>query len=221
MSSLLRVELTRLTYVLDWKLTFQADMRDYATCFDQLLERFSSQGRHLQKWLENHQRKLSQAANRQMNNRSQQLHDHIVNAASHYDDVEAHIQQYQKDREILIRGVREQEQKRKEEMYTNVLTWISAPWHAQVQYHVRWLDLRSPFPGTGQWILKTDKLWEWMSPDTPPQSLLWMNGKMGAGEQSDILQVKPSTVQTSLTTEQGRRFSLRKSSNTARRWKAL
>jgi hypothetical protein len=112
-----------------------------------------------------------------------------------------HYQQYQQDRETL-RGyitryehdreekklqVKKQERAEMDKKYRDVLAWFSAT-QSTVPDHHRFGDTRNQYPGTGQWILKDEKIRKRME-DMPDSSIMWMNGKPGAGIIYNVLRL--------------------------------
>ncbi|KAL2850313.1 hypothetical protein BJY01DRAFT_261588 [Aspergillus pseudoustus] len=75
-----------------------------------------------------------------------------------------------------------EEDKRKQTRYLEVVDWIAGA-ETETKHNDICRDLRS-YPGSGTWILKNDKVKNWLSPD-PDQSassILWINGRPGTGK---------------------------------------
>jgi hypothetical protein len=100
-----------------------------------------------------------------------------------------HIQQYAQDREerrIRLKMEAEAERDRK---FREVLEWFSASQSTVLDHH-GFRDIRNQYAGSGEWILKDEKVRNWMKLDTPVSSLLWMNAIPGAGK----LEPAPTSV---------------------------
>jgi hypothetical protein len=89
------------------------------------------------------------------------------------------IQQYQQDRLQLIEHVEKVEEAEGRRKYTEVMEWMSG---AQTSRdHESFCQTRHEHPGTGDWILKHEKVRNWKDADTPVSSILWLNAIPGAG----------------------------------------
>lgn len=64
--------------------------------------------------------------------------------------------------------------------YLAILEWFSGA-DSTVHDHDTFRATRSEYAGSGDWILKDEKVQNWMEPDTPESSVLWINGVPGAG----------------------------------------
>ncbi|KAK0710004.1 hypothetical protein B0T26DRAFT_861233 [Lasiosphaeria miniovina] len=119
----------------------------------------------------------SEAADRRLNG-------HVTRSNDFYHKVQRHIDQYEQDRIELLRKSRHQEKTRKEEQLANVKHWMSSPGVPQSEYHSQFRSVRHDFQDTGIWILDEPKLLNWMmARDEPPvYSMLWLNGRKGAGK---------------------------------------
>ncbi|KAH7333141.1 hypothetical protein BKA65DRAFT_40515 [Rhexocercosporidium sp. MPI-PUGE-AT-0058] len=89
------------------------------------------------------------------------------------------FQQYERDGEERFRVHQERKQAEERSKYLQVLEWFSAARSIQ-QDHNTFLRARSH--GTGDWILKEEKVRNWLEVDVPESSILWINGIPGAGK---------------------------------------
>ncbi|KAK3361668.1 hypothetical protein B0T24DRAFT_585417 [Lasiosphaeria ovina] len=166
-----------------WTKTFGANWRDFKDPFGHILESFDNHGKLLEHDYDRDRTVLlqgaetSQAADRR-------LKGHVIRSDDFYHEVQRHINQYEQDRIILLRKSRDQEKTRKEEQLANVKHWMSSPGVPQSEYHNQFRSVRDDFQDTGTWILDEPKLLNWMmARDEPPvYSMLWLNGRKGAGK---------------------------------------
>ena len=116
-----------------------------------------------------------------------------------------HIRQYGEDREKNIEDRERQEAAEMHRKHLEVLQWFSAAdtTTSDQEQHTR---IRREYPGSGHWILKNEKVRIWQEDDTPPSSILWLNGKPGSG---NSLAKVPKSRPKRITTSQGRRSLLR------------
>jgi hypothetical protein len=142
-----------------WRHLFRSIWNDFGTKFNGLLE-----GLRLHRQLIIEQANLLQAEQSQSDSQA----------------VLAHIQQYEHDRQEKIERLRKTEEEERDRKYLKVLDWFSAA-QSTKQDHETFRKTRSPYTGSGQWILKHGKVQDWREMDTPPTSMLWMNGIPGAG----------------------------------------
>jgi len=106
----------------------------------------------------------------------------------------SHIRQYEQDSQAMLRNIRQYEQDRMKNIedrerqekseahrkYLEVLQWFSAA-DTTTSDQEHFTRQRGEYPGTGDWILKNEKIRNWQADDTPTSSILWLNGKPGAG----------------------------------------
>jgi hypothetical protein len=71
------------------------------------------------------------------------------------------------------------EETESEKKYIAVMEWISGA-NTKLD-HESFRDIRHEYPGSGDWILKHEKIQNWKEADTPVSSILWLNGIPGAG----------------------------------------
>lgn len=125
----------------------------------------------------------------------QLLGDHVMNSQDQHDYIRIHLQrhidQYERDRVELLSKARKEERRRKEENRYSVLTWMSTPGVPQSEYHAQFKKIRDENPDTGQWIVNEDKMSNWMNEEIPTHSMLWLNGKKGAGKPTSLLYCPP------------------------------
>lgn len=91
----------------------------------------------------------------------------------------AHIQQYEQDRLARLERLRKQENDEKYHKQLAVLNWFSAAQTASD--HENFCRTRNSYVGSGDWILKHEKIQNWKEMDPPISSILWLNGIPGAG----------------------------------------
>jgi hypothetical protein len=142
-----------------WRQIFRSTWKDFGTRFKQILD---SLGRHKQLIVE-------QAA--------------LIHFQQYQDDSQKallYIQQYEQDRSGRIMLLKTQEEAEMNRKYLGVLEWFSAA-QSTVQDHQTFRDIRSKYAGSGDWILKDEKVQNWMGLDIPVTSVLWLNGIPGAG----------------------------------------
>lgn len=94
------------------------------------------------------------------------------------------FQDYKEAGEERAIAQRRQEQEEERKKYLQVLEWFSAS-QSTLQDHNTFCGTRSN--GTGDWILKEEKVRNWLEVDTPESSLLWINGIPGAGMFSNFV----------------------------------
>lgn len=87
--------------------------------------------------------------------------------------------QYKSDGEERARLHHERQQAEERSKYLQVLEWFSAARSTQ-EDHEEFRRARSQ--GTGDWILKEEKVRNWLEVDVPESSILWINGIPGAGK---------------------------------------
>jgi len=91
-----------------------------------------------------------------------------------------HYHQYKVDRTRYLEDIDRQEQQEQKEKYSAVLKWLSGA-NTSLD-HADACSARQEYPGTGRWILKTEKLQNWREAQFPIYSSLWINGIPGAGK---------------------------------------
>ncbi|KAM7199945.1 hypothetical protein V8F33_004119 [Rhypophila sp. PSN 637] len=168
-----------------WKKRFQANWKDYEHSFEALLKSFDAHAKVLKNLLDAWQRQASKDTSRRLDDhimRTQDNHSQNMRANDNHHELQHHIDQYQRDRVELLNKAKEDERRRKEDKRHEVLTWISTPGVPQSEYHAKFKETRAEFPDTGSWILFEEKMFNWMNEEVPTHSMLWLNGKKGAGK---------------------------------------
>jgi hypothetical protein len=84
------------------------------------------------------------------------------------------------DRLKFIDHLEKLEEDQSQRKYTEVMEWISGA-KTTIGDHDSFCDTRLEYPGSGDWILKNEKVQNWKEADTPVSSILWLNGIPGAG----------------------------------------
>ncbi|TVY50823.1 Vegetative incompatibility protein HET-E-1, partial [Lachnellula cervina] len=90
-----------------------------------------------------------------------------------------HIEQYERDRLETSSIQKRREQDELDRKYLKVLEWFSAA-PSTLEDHNTFHGIRSN--GSGDWILKHEKIQNWYELETPISSILWLNGIPGAGK---------------------------------------
>ena len=103
------------------------------------------------------------------------------------DEIRPQLDAYRRKRLDIEQRFKEQEQERRAKERKEVFNWLT-PEDNCTQMHEDHCSQRRLYTGTGQWILKKDKVDNWLLADeTPPtHSLLWIHAKKGVGTQSSI-----------------------------------
>jgi hypothetical protein len=91
-----------------------------------------------------------------------------------------HIKKYEQDRLEKLERLKTQEQIERDGKYLAILHWFSAA-QSTTADHENFRETRTPYAGSGNWILKHEKIQNWREMDTPISSILWVNGIPGAG----------------------------------------
>ncbi|TVY15598.1 Vegetative incompatibility protein HET-E-1 [Lachnellula arida] len=141
-----------------WQQLFRSVWKNFGTCFTHILDSLS---RHKNLIVE--QAALLYFQQYQSNSQATLLH----------------IQQYERDR-LETRNIQKQhEQDELHQRYLNVLQWLSAA-PSTLEDHNTFHGIRCN--GSGDWILKHEKVQNWRELETPVSSILWLNGIPGAGK---------------------------------------
>jgi hypothetical protein len=106
--------------------------------------------------------------------------DSGLDATRNWSDVKMEFYRYRNDlnrsREIFA----EEEEKRKEEQKTSVMTWISASKKTQL-LHKKFQDMRI-CRDTGRWLFRRySEITDWIKEDQPSESAMWLHGSKGFG----------------------------------------
>ncbi|RFU25373.1 hypothetical protein B7463_g10968, partial [Scytalidium lignicola] len=162
-----------------WRQLFRSVWKDFGTRFKGLLE-----GLRLHRQLIIEQAELL----------------HFEESQSNSQAVLAHIQQYEQDRLEKLARFKTQEQNERDQKYLAILDWFSAA-QSTTASHETFREIRSPYAGSGNWILKHEKIQNWREMDPPVSSILWLNGIPGAGKTILASVITDSCLQdTSCTT---------------------
>jgi hypothetical protein len=62
------------------------------------------------------------------------------------------------------------------------MSWLRSPIESELSRHGHYQSIRLEYPETCDWLLKEGKVNYWMDLDTPPYSMLWLQGAKGAGK---------------------------------------
>lgn len=107
----------------------------------------------------------------------------LVQQQQYQDDrqrVFLHIKQYELDREERHIQMKKQEEDEMNQKARELLAWLSLS-QTTAEDHSIFRKTRNEYAGSGQWIMKDDKIQNWME-DTPVSSIVWMNAIPGAGK---------------------------------------
>lgn len=112
------------------------------------------------------------------------LNDLVLSSNSHYSEVADFIAKEEEHRKRQLKEAEQQEQYRKDSQYKKVIDWLHSAGvrEPQTQLHNRLQGIHKEYPDTGKWIFAESKVDEWINADTPEFSVLWINGKKGAGK---------------------------------------
>ncbi|KAK0707850.1 hypothetical protein B0H67DRAFT_588771 [Lasiosphaeris hirsuta] len=194
-----------------WKKTFQFNWRDYDDSFKTILKSFDSHGKILKDMLEvfksrddreiaedTYQRVNAQRlhesersgrqdiVNQQLLDTTQdintQLNTHMMRSSDGWNKIDQLVSNYENLRIDDQRRAREGEIARKEAQRDAVLKWMQTPGVDQDSYHRKQIQVRAKFPDTGKWILGETKVLNWITAEIPTESIMWLNGKKGAGK---------------------------------------
>jgi len=111
---------------------------------------------------------------------------HFEESQSSSQVVLAHIQQYEQDRSATLEWLRKAEDAENDKKYLEVLNWFSAAQTIKSD-HENFCQTRLPSTKSGEWILKHEKVQNWIEMDPPVSSILWLNGIPGAGMSTPLL----------------------------------
>jgi hypothetical protein len=90
------------------------------------------------------------------------------------------VRQYMEDRERTLNEAKHQATVERDKKHTDLIEWFSTP-PGSFSDQDELLKVRSMSGVHGGWILKDEKVQNWRETDPPSSSLLWLNGKPGAG----------------------------------------
>lgn len=92
------------------------------------------------------------------------------------------VSRYELDILKRDRKRKDAERERRHKEFQAALKWVSAGLEDQLEKHEERRDVRRKYPNTCDWIKKSDAVYDWMNADAPDQSILWINGSVGAGK---------------------------------------
>lgn len=143
--------------------------------------------------LERHERFLNdlirQHHDRNIQSSAGRLINHILRDEPGQDSLRAILFDYEEDRQTWREMFEAQETSRKDESRVTIKRWLSDSIDESID-HNRFRKIRDEFPDAGSWILQDPKIKDWMNNETPKSSLLWINGKLGAGMCSNLQSCK-------------------------------
>ncbi|KAL9086588.1 MAG: hypothetical protein Q9165_007031 [Trypethelium subeluteriae] len=152
-----------------WRQLLSSTWKDFKSRFGKILDRLESHKKLLseQAWLHAHDNYQTD---------SQGLQTYFQDYTKVHDQMKRHIEQYEEARIRLEEREEERAQKKKK----SVLDWIAGD--ESDQGHDAKCTIRESCPGSGDWILKHEKVQNWRDAQTPIFSIAWLNGKPGAGK---------------------------------------
>ncbi|KFA81095.1 hypothetical protein S40288_00970 [Stachybotrys chartarum IBT 40288] len=179
-------DLLKLFSARTWKRTFDVNWKDYThnRPFKVVLQSFESHRNLLQGVHNSQQHRALQDTQQRVVDVQRRTNDHIMRYQRDWQDVQDHINQYEDDRAILLAEAKASEIQRKDVQYTEVLRWLCSPEfkNSEIIRHRKLQKDHEVCPATGKWILSEDKVAEWMAPDPPSHSVLWIHGTTGTGK---------------------------------------
>jgi hypothetical protein len=158
----------------EWHGTFEAQWKDYndKSLFKVLLDAFQ---------------RNSECINRALKDQTlysihRRINDHVLRHGNDMNNVLRHISEYEKDRQKLFAEAQKAEDERKARQYLDVCSWLRSPLESEKARHSHCQAVHSKHPDTGTWIFDEEKITYWMDIETPPYSMLWLQGSKGAGK---------------------------------------
>lgn len=144
-----------------WQQLFRSLWKDFGSRFKQILENL---GRHKQLIVE-------QAALLHFQQYRENSQKTLI-----------HIQQYERHRSEDLKRLEAREEDERRNKYLAISAWFSAA-QTTIQDHETFCEIRSQNVGSGDWILREEKVQNWIELDPPVCSILWLYGISGAGAQ--------------------------------------
>lgn len=157
------------------KTTFHTDWKDYQEPFSNVLKGFDIHRRILEDLLRDYDHQSANA-------RTQNFNNYLLQYQDDRHDIQRYFDRYEQDIETLRHNAKAQEEDRKEKQFDAVRNWLAAPMGLQTELHNGFRETRDKYPGTTEWILDLMKIQNWICTPIPEQSILWINGKKGAGQ---------------------------------------
>jgi hypothetical protein len=93
------------------------------------------------------------------------------------------VRVYMEDRERTLNEANHQAELERQKKHIDLIEWFSTP-PGSFSDQDDYCNVRLNSKVTGSWILNNDKVQNWRETDPPFSSLLWINGKPGAGTYS-------------------------------------
>ncbi|KAK8029321.1 hypothetical protein PG991_006377 [Apiospora marii] len=109
-----------------------------------------------------------------------QLNDHVIRSVDDRRVLGTLVTMFKHLRENMNKRFEQWEAERKENQRNDVLRWMSTPGMSQARQQEIFCSVQAP--NTGSWIFDNHKIFSWMNDENPIASLVWLNGKMGAGK---------------------------------------
>ncbi|GAW25243.1 putative zinc finger protein [Rosellinia necatrix] len=165
----------------EWKPTFHIHWKYYhRDSFPEIRDSFKTQGLTLRELFVDHN---SQASYQVMTDMSNRVNNHLQNYQDDRQDLEEHIRRYQMDRDVFLDQARKAEEHRQQGRLDDVRKWLSSTGVPQSELHTKFAETRKQHPDTTDWILKDDKVRDWIhQPAAGAPSFLCVTGKTGAGK---------------------------------------
>lgn len=108
-----------------------------------------------------------------------ELRTHVRQYERDAEEVRSYIQQYELDRRSRLEAAAQATKEVAQSKLDKVRQWISPT--SMSDLHESFRLARSTCPGSGEWILRSEKLEGWKDSDIPTNSTLWLHGIPGAG----------------------------------------
>jgi hypothetical protein len=105
--------------------------------------------------------------------RSSQGHDNILRILEH-------VTKYESDHRETKKRFLSEEFHRRNDNYSSVLEWLAPSANTVIEHEMLCRE-RQGFPESGEWLLRNDKVTNWIDGDPPLCSTLWLHGIPGAG----------------------------------------
>jgi archaellum biogenesis ATPase FlaH len=105
---------------------------------------------------------------------------HYQQSQSYSQVILGHIEKYEEDRAEKKQRLKRMEEEERDRKQLAVLGWFSAAPSIRSD-HEKFRQTWTESAGSGQWILKNEKVQNWREMDLPVSSMLWINGIPGAG----------------------------------------
>ena len=114
----------------------------------------------------------------------------------HYTESLNHFRRYEADTMSLWTQMDQQEEQRRRDNFLRVIDWLAVPRGAaarsegtaaeqateQDEDHDANCRIREEYPGSGDWIIQTEKMKNWLFGDIPTSPILWLTAIPGAGK---------------------------------------